>query len=76
MIVYIFYMVDFVFRLQQQVANIRRTEEADEQVLHQKLLSEEESTIKSQRIYIREKVSRVTKCVHLIHSLSSSLTNL
>lgn len=43
-------MVHFVFRLQQQVANIRRSEEADEQVLHQKHLSEE-------KLYIREKVS-------------------
>lgn len=57
MIVYIS-LVDSVFRSQQQVANIRKTwEEEDEEALRQQLLSEEESTVKSQWIYISKKVS-------------------
>lgn len=64
----------FVFRLQQQVENIKiQRKKADEEVLNQKRLSDEGSTIKSQLIYIREKVSHALELVHLIRFLSFSL---
>lgn len=66
MFYFIFLVVDFVFRLQQQVANIRKRREGGdkderEEALHQELLWEEERIFKSQGIYIRKMVSDVLK---------------
>lgn len=52
-------MVNFVFRLQQQLASLRkrREEEDDEEALHQELLSVVERIVESQSIHIKKMVS-------------------
>ncbi|XP_056252390.1 inner centromere protein-like [Seriola aureovittata] len=50
------YLTSKMKEFQQQMANIRKMwEEEDEEALRQELLSEEENTVKSQLIYIRKK---------------------
>ncbi|XP_026228228.1 differentially expressed in FDCP 6 homolog isoform X2 [Anabas testudineus] len=56
------HLTDKLKQLQQQVENIKiQRKKADEEVLNQKRLSDEGSTIKSQLIYIREKEKEIQK---------------